>query len=64
MTEGIFTSVLVYCLPVFGGCDKHELEPLQIMQNKAARLVTRQPLSNKDQKKVTIALYSKSVSLL
>ena len=40
VTEGIFTSVLVYCLPVFGGCDKYELESLQILQNKAARLVT------------------------
>ena len=40
ITEGIFTSVLAYCLPVFGGCDKFEMEALQIMQNKAARLVT------------------------
>ena len=30
------TSVLVYCLPVFGGCDKFEIEALQRMQNKAA----------------------------
>ena len=44
VTEGIFTSVLVYCLPVFGGCDKYELESLQIMQNKAARLVTNSPI--------------------
>ena len=43
ITEGIFTSVLVYCLPVFGGCDKSELGALQIMQNKAARLVTHAP---------------------
>ena len=40
IVEGIFTSVLAYCLPVFGGCDKFEQEALQIMQNKAARLVT------------------------
>ena len=40
ITEGIFTSVLVYCLPVFGGCDQFEIEALQVMQNKAARLVT------------------------
>ena len=26
ITEGIFTSVLAYCLPVFGGCDKFEIE--------------------------------------
>ena len=44
VTEGIFTSVLVYCLPVFGGCDKYELESLQTMQNKAARLVTNSPI--------------------
>ena len=40
ITEGIFTSVLFYCLPVFGGCDKNEIESMQVMQNKAARLVT------------------------
>ena len=40
ITEGIFTSVLAYCLPVFGGCDMFEMEALQVMQNKAARLVT------------------------
>ena len=44
ITEGIFTSVLAYCLPVFGGCDKFEIEALQIMQNKAARLVTHSHL--------------------
>ena len=44
ITEGMFTSVLAYCLPVFGGCDKDELLSLQVMQNKAARLVTHFPL--------------------
>ena len=44
ITEGMFTSVLVYCIPVFGGCDKAEMEALQIMQNKATRLVTWSPL--------------------
>ena len=44
ITEGMFTSILVYCLPVFGGCDKSEMEALQIMQNKAARLVTHAQL--------------------
>ena len=33
ITEGMFTSVLVYCIPVFGGCDKAEMKALQIMQN-------------------------------
>ena len=44
ITEGMFTSVLAYCLPVFGGCDQYELEALQVMQNQAARLVTHLPL--------------------
>ena len=44
ITEGMFTSVMSYCLPVFGGCDKEELQTLQVMQNKAARLVSHFPL--------------------
>ena len=40
IVEGMFTSVLSYCLPVFGGCDKSEMEALQVMQNKAARIIT------------------------
>ena len=40
IVEGIFNSVLIYCLPVFGGCAKREINSLQIMQNKAAKLVT------------------------
>ena len=40
ITEGMFTSVLAYCLPLFSGCDKFEIEALQVMQNRAARLVT------------------------
>ena len=43
ITEGMFTSVLAYCLPVFGGCDQEELQALQVMQNKAARLVSHFP---------------------
>ena len=49
ITEGIFTSVLAYCLPVFGGCDKAEMEALQVMQNKAARLVTHSQLRDSRQ---------------
>ena len=37
--EGLFTSVISYCLPVFGGCEGYELRALQVMQNKAARIV-------------------------
>ena len=41
IAEGMFMSVLAYCLPVFGGCNKGEIDSLQIMQNYAARFVTR-----------------------
>ena len=44
ITEGMFMSVLAYCIPVFGGCDKFEIEAIQVMQNQAARLVTHLPM--------------------
>ena len=44
ISEGIFNSVLVYCLPLFGGCDVQELKDLQTLQNKAARIVTHSAL--------------------
>ena len=31
---------MVYCLPLFGGCEKRDLQDIQIIQNKIARLVT------------------------
>ena len=40
ITEGLFSSVLAYCLPLFGGMGLGHLKELQIMQNKAARIVT------------------------
>ena len=43
ITEGMFMSVLNYCLPLFGGCDTEELQALQVVQNKAARLVSNFP---------------------
>ena len=43
VTEGIFNSVLVYCLPLYGGMDKGELRDLQVIQNKAAQIVTCSP---------------------
>ena len=43
ITLGMFNSVLVYCLPVFGGCDKTEIKQLQVLQNKAAQIVTHSP---------------------
>ena len=43
ITHGIFNSILVYCLPLYGGCDKADLESLQVLQNKAAQIVTKSP---------------------
>ena len=40
IVQGIFTSVLSYYLPVFAGCDQFELDSLQRMQNKAARIIS------------------------
>ena len=54
VAEGIFTSLLVYCLPVFGGIDKGQLQKLQVLQNQAVRIVCRAPARAK-----RIDLYSK-----
>ena len=43
VTLGMFNSVLVYCLPLFGGCDLGEIKQLQVLQNKAAQIVTHSP---------------------
>ena len=43
LTHCIFNSVLVYCLPLFGGCEKYEIKALQVLQNQAARIVTHSP---------------------
>ena len=39
--EGVFNSVLCYCLPVFGGCSQGDINTLQTMQNKAAQRTNR-----------------------
>ena len=39
MTKGIFKSVLVYCLLLFRGWDIGQVRDMQILQNKAVRLV-------------------------
>ena len=44
ITQGIFNSIMVYCLPLYGGCDRADLESLQVLQNKAAQIVTKSPL--------------------
>ena len=39
--NGIFLSKLAYAMPVWGGCEEYLVRSLQIVQNKAARLVCR-----------------------
>ena len=43
IVEGVFNSVLCYCIPLFGGCNKSELNLLQVLQNRAAHVVLRMP---------------------
>ena len=43
IVQGIFNSVLCYCLPLFGGCSKADLDKLQALQNKAVRIVLNLP---------------------
>ena len=43
VSEGLFNSFLGYCLPLFGGCDIGEIKNIQILQNKAAQMVTYSP---------------------
>ena len=40
---GIFNSVLTYCLPLFGDCGVNNLKEIQILQNKAAQIVSHSP---------------------
>ena len=49
IVQGVFNSVLCYCLPLFGGCNNSEINVLQVQQNKAAQIVlNRQPRTNRD----------------
>jgi len=43
VADGIFNSIMVYCLPLFGGCDGVHIKELQILQNKAAQVVCNVP---------------------
>ena len=43
MSEGLFNSVLGYCLPLFGGCNVSDIKDIQVLQNKAAQMVTHSP---------------------
>ena len=49
IVEGVFNSVLCYCLPLFGGCTQSQIDTLQVLQNRAARLsLGCPPRSNRD----------------
>ena len=43
VSEGLFNSILAYCLPLYGACDIGEIHSIQVLQNKAAQLVTHSP---------------------
>jgi hypothetical protein len=43
IVQGMFNSVLCYCLPLFGGCNKAEVNVLQVQQNRAAQIVLSFP---------------------
>ena len=43
VAEGIFTSVLIYCIPLWGGGDKGDIQDLQVLQNRAAQHVLKLP---------------------
>ena len=41
VANGIIMSYLSYLIPLYGGCPEYLLNALQILQNRAARLVTK-----------------------
>ena len=43
IVQGVFNSVLCYCIPLFGGCNKSEIHQLQVQQNRAAQCVLTLP---------------------
>ena len=43
ITEGLFNSILAYCLHPYGGMDSDSIRCIQSLQNKAARLVCCAP---------------------
>ena len=43
VAEGVFTSLLVYCLPLFGGTEDQNVKDLQVLQNRAAQIVCSTP---------------------
>ena len=44
IADGVFNSVLTYCLPLFGGCEKYLIKELQVLQNRAVQIICNAPL--------------------
>ena len=50
VAKAIFESVLIYCIPAWGGTSKGNIEDLQVLQNRAAEFVLQLPgRSNREQ---------------
>ena len=43
IAESIFQSVMTYCIAVWGGTTKGNIDSIQVLQNQAARIVLNQP---------------------
>ena len=41
IANGVIMSHIIYLIPLYGGCSDYLLSALQVLQNRAARLVTR-----------------------
>ena len=41
IVTGIFNSVLIYCLPLYGGCSKGQVR--ELLQNRAGQIVSHKP---------------------
>ena len=41
LANGLFLSKLTYLIPLWGGCENFLIRSLQIVQNRAARVVTK-----------------------
>ena len=55
--EGIFNSVLTYCMPVWGGLSKSEMEDLQVMQNKAVRATLKNHIEQVEMRCMTLLVF-------
>ena len=47
VAQSIFQSVLTYCIVVWGGTAKKEIQDLQVLQNQAAQFVLKSPIRMK-----------------